>query len=351
MPLPTIAAEAQRSSTPARPSAIRIHDLSKRFAVRRRWVDALRRPRDRHYTAALDQVSLEVGEGEIVGLLGVNGAGKTTLLKILSTLITPDTGTAEVGGFDVVRAAPNVRRLLAPVTADERSLDWRLNARENLRFFAALHGLRGASLPSRINEVLALVELADTGHKLVGAFSTGMRQRLMVARALCARPRVLLLDEPTRSLDPLAARAFRTFLRAVVARVHGCSILLATHNADEALELCDRVAVLHRGRLLAVGTPTNLAAQFGDQRYRIWTRTPQHRAFSRLRLAQSPVPDVVQDAHVLEITLPAGTDAAGEVLKALLRDGAHVSRFEKIQPSLADLIERIVDPSAVRVHA
>ena len=175
--------------------------------------------------------------------LGENGAGKTTLFKILATLVIPDEGTATISGYDVLESPARVREVLAPVIADERSLHWRLSARENMRLFASLHGLRGAEATRRIEELLALVNLVEATDRQVSGFSSGMKQRLLVARTLLARPSVLLLDEPTRSLDPISARSFRRFLREDVALAQGCTVLLATHNAEEAFELCDRVGV------------------------------------------------------------------------------------------------------------
>lgn len=326
--------------------AVHVEMLSKRFRVRRRIVDAVRAPRDRRYTTALDRVTFSAAQGEIVGFLGANGAGKTTLLKMLSTLVVPDSGSATVMGFDLVAQPAQVRGVLAPVAADERSLDWRLPARENLRFFGALLGLRGRQLQDRIDEVLAGVGLEDAGSKLVGAFSSGMRQRLLIARALLSRARVLLLDEPTRSLDPLAARAFRSFLRREVVDREGCTVLLATHDPDEALELCDRVAVLHHGQLLAAGTPLELTRAFTTERYRLWTRTPDNREMWRIlgRCAAEPVRswDEHEGLTLVEFDLPANFLDSGQVIATLVAGGAHVARFEKVQLKLPDLMERVM---------
>ena len=175
-----------------------------------------------------------------------------------------------------------VRSVLAPVIADERSLYWRLTAYENLELFAKLQGMRGAAVHARVNDVLDVVGLGDTAEKIVAAFSSGMKQRLLIARALVAQPRVLLLDEPTRSLDPISARGFRAFLREEISGRQGCTVLLATHSADEVLELCTRVAVLDHGRLLATGTTTSLARELGEERYALFTRDANHPALAAL---------------------------------------------------------------------
>jgi ABC-2 type transport system ATP-binding protein len=324
---------------------VSLRQLTKRFPVRRGWRQLFRN-RGPTYMEAVRDVSFEVGAGEFFGLLGPNGAGKTTLFKMLSTLIAPDHGTATIAGYDLRREAGRVRSVLTPVIADERSLNWRVSARENLRFYAHLYGLGGPALRKRVDELLRIVELADTREKMVGTFSSGMKQRLLLARALLARPRVMLLDEPTRSLDPISARRFRRFLRTEIGGVHGCTILLATHNAEEALELCDRLAVLDRGRLIAVGSPGELAQGLGEERYQVWTPTPEHESFAILS-AQRVITDVVRTAkadgwYVVELNIAGGDEMAVEVVSALVRLGAQVARVEKARVALADLLEKLV---------
>ena len=337
-------------TTPGGGEAVSIDGLSKTFTVRRTWAETLRRPFDRPQQVALDDVSLHVRPGEFFGLLGPNGAGKTTLFKTLAGLILPDRGSARVGDLDVVRDRGRVGQILTPVIPDERSLYWRLSARENLRLFASLQKLSGGEAEARVGELLDAVGLSDTGHKMAGQFSSGMKQRLLIARALLARPRILLLDEPTRSLDPLSAKTFRTFLRDEVADAQGVTILLATHIAEEALELCDRLAVLHKGRLRAVGSVDELRAQVGDDRYRALVRAPGGDDPTDLlrdldpAVATSPGDD---EAHApgwwwAEVDVPGDAGAAAAVLAQIHARGLEVGRFERMPMTLADLIERIV---------
>jgi ABC-2 type transport system ATP-binding protein len=296
---------------------------------------------------ALTDVTWDVRSGEFFGLLGENGAGKTTLFKILATLVVPDAGEAIVNGLDVVRSPSRVREILAPVIADERSLNWRLSARENLRLFAALHSLRGAAAERRIDELLALVKLVEAADRAVSGFSSGMKQRLLVARTLLSRPSVLLLDEPTRSLDPISAREFRRFLREDVALAQGCTVLLATHNAEEAFELCDRVGVLHRGRLIAVGPTSALAREVGEDRFALWIR-PAHKAAIDALVARGLISDAkISDAEEVgwsrvECDLDGGLDGAADVLAYLGSVGIQVGRCEPVKLSLADLLERVL---------
>jgi ABC-2 type transport system ATP-binding protein len=198
---------------------------------------------------ALQNVSLTVSRGEIVGLLGTNGAGKTTLLKTLATLVLPTAGQVTIDGWDLVRDAERVKDVVSLMTGDERSFYWRLTGRQNLEFFAAFQGLNPEDTTTRIEELQEQLELEALDRRF-GLYSTGMRQRVALARALLRRPSILLLDEPTRSLDPLARRRFYQFLRDTLVKALGCSILLSTHSFDEAESLCDRIAVLHRGVML-----------------------------------------------------------------------------------------------------
>ena len=327
-------------------SAVVLTGLTKSFTRQRGWRAVVTR-QARELVRALSDVSCEVRSGEFFGLLGENGAGKTTLFKILATLVTPDAGSATVAGLDVQREPGRVREILAPVIADERSLNWRLSARENMRLFASLHGLRGPEAVRRIDELLVLVNLVEAADRLVNGFSSGMKQRLLVARTLLARPKVLLLDEPTRSLDPISARAFRRFLRDEIAVAQGCTVLLATHNAEEAFELCDRVGVLHRGQLVAVGTTSELAREVGENRFALWVRPADQQAIDTLAAR-----GVIRDAKSfstdeqgwsrIECDLRGGAEGAAEALTYLTHAGVRVSRCEPVKLSLADLLERVL---------
>jgi ABC-2 type transport system ATP-binding protein len=337
------------SATRSRTPAIEIRRLSKRYPVQRRWAEVLRRPLDRPTVPAIVDLTLEVGEGSFFGLLGPNGAGKTTLFKILSSLVLPDVGEVRVAGFDVVKEAAAVRQVLAPVIADERSLNWRLSARENLRTFAALHGLKGATLHRRIEEVLETVELTDTGEKLAGQFSSGMRQRLLIARAVLSRPRILLLDEPTRSLDPVAAARFRRFLRDELTIKHGCTVLLATHNAEEALELCERVGVLHRGRMLRMGTPQQLEAEFRDEDYRLWVRASDLTSLTAFAGRYSEAAPAVIETEgewvIVQVRLRGGPERIAALIQELSSKRIGISRIEPLRLTVAELIERVIQRS------
>jgi ABC-2 type transport system ATP-binding protein len=210
---------------------------------------------------ALRGVDLQVAPGEVVGLVGPNGAGKTTLIKIIATLLEPTAGRVNVAGHDVRHDPLGVRRQLGLVLADDRSLYWRLTGRQNLEFFAAMHGLRRADARARVDELLERVGLADRD-KLVFGYSSGMRSRLSIARALLARPRVLVLDEPTRALDPVACADVARLLREAAA--DGVAVLLSSHRVDEIETVCDRITVVLSGTVRFTGTAAELA---GEERF------------------------------------------------------------------------------------
>jgi ABC-2 type transport system ATP-binding protein len=201
-------------------------------------------------------VDLCVEEGELFGLIGPNGAGKTTLVKLLCTLILPTSGGARIAGHDVSEDRA-IKAAVGLVVTDERSFYWRLSARRNLLFFAALHGLTGRDAAERVEAVLGLVDMLGPADQRFSTYSTGMRQRLAIARALLHRPRVLFMDEPTRSLDPGATRRLHNLVRALVAE-QGVTVFLTTHDLTEAETLCSRVAVMHRGRIRVSASPDQL---------------------------------------------------------------------------------------------
>ncbi len=207
---------------------------------------------------ALDGVDLTVPHGELFGLLGPNGAGKTTLIKILATLLLPTGGSASVEGFDVVTQAERIRRVISMVSGGETSGYGLLTVEENLWMFARFYGLETKVARQRIGEMLAVVGLADRPRTKIGDLSTGLRQKMNFIRGFISDPDVIFLDEPTLGLDVGAARQVRAFIKRWMAEHPGRTILLTTHYMAEADELCDRLAIIDKGKLLALDTPTDL---------------------------------------------------------------------------------------------
>jgi ABC-2 type transport system ATP-binding protein len=234
--------------------------LVKRYPVFRGFRELVRHPFGRRTVTALDGLDLAVDRGRVFCLLGPNGAGKTTLLKVLATLVLPDGGRALVEGHDVAREPARAKSRVGFAVGDERSFYWRLTGRQNLEFFAALYGLRGEARDRRVGELLRLAGLEAAADLRFNGYSTGMRQMLGFARALLADASILLVDEPTRSLDPQAADRVRSFLCGELAQRQGKTVLWATHDLAEAADCADDLAVISRGRIRLNGPAAALAS-------------------------------------------------------------------------------------------
>ncbi len=200
-----------------------------------------------------------MNKGEILGLLGPNGAGKTTLIKILSTLVTPDQGSGSIAGLSLETESLAIRNKIGMVSTNDRTFYWRLTGRENLDFFATLYNLHGTTKSRRITEALELTNMEDKADSRFMSFSAGQKQRLAIARAMLSDPEILLLDEATSSLDPIATRKLITFTKETLAKTEHKTIIWCTHNLREAEEICDRVAILHEGQVLHIGTLQSIA--------------------------------------------------------------------------------------------
>jgi ABC-2 type transport system ATP-binding protein len=253
--------ESMERQTPERRIAVSINQLSKTYPIPLARLKRFFRRSIKPPVEALRDVSFDVHAGEIFGLIGRNGAGKTTLTKIVATLVQPTSGTVTVNGFDSVRDEERVRAQIGLATAEERSFYWRLTAQQNLMFFARLYGLSDAAARRRISELIARFELEEVARRRFGELSTGNKQRLAFARAMLASPPVLLLDEPTRSLDPLAAANMRALINELSHADPPVSILLTSHNLAEVEELCERVGIISRGKIRALDTPQALRAR------------------------------------------------------------------------------------------
>ncbi len=237
------------------PPAIELHNISKSFTERNWKTFFFRKP---IAVRALNNISLTVNKGEILGLLGPNGAGKTTLIKILSTLVTPDKGTGSIAGLSLEDDSLAIRKKIGLVSTNDRTFYWRLTGRENLNFFATLYNLYGTNKSRRITEALELTDMKDKADSRFMAFSAGQKQRLAIARAMLSDPEILLLDEATTSLDPIASRKLLRFTKETLAERKHKTIIWCTHNLHEAEEICDCVTILNRGKVIYNGTLQDL---------------------------------------------------------------------------------------------
>jgi ABC-2 type transport system ATP-binding protein len=324
--------------------AVEGRGLAKTFVKKRTVPELLKHPfRRAGRIRALESVDLQVREGEIFGLLGPNGAGKTTLLKILSCLVLPDEGEARVGGVDV-RNAERVKPRIGLVNSDERSFYWRLSGRENLRFFATLYDVAPRDRESRIEELLEKVQMADAGDRRFADYSSGMKQRLAVARALLHDPPILFMDEPTRSLDPASSLALRGFIDGELRRRDGKTILLATHNLREAEALCDRLAILVGGRIREVGSVSQVRRWgLSERLLRVEVeRWPPGTAGPFRAVSDEPA-----DGSGRRVVLSLHEGASlNDVLTGLIGAGVVLRSCDRVEPDLEEAFSRILGADA-----
>jgi ABC-2 type transport system ATP-binding protein len=306
---------------------IETHDLSKTYERPSGWRRATR-PQP---TTAVQPITLSVQPGELFGLLGPNGAGKTTLVKMLCTLISPSSGTAVVGGHPLSESG-KIRATIGLVVSDERSFYWRLSARQNLAFFAAMYGLHGHTASQRIDQVLHHVALHHAAERRFSDFSSGMRQRLAIARALLHQPTILFLDEPSRSLDPTATAQLHTLIQQLQAEQQ-MTIFLITHDLLEAEKLCSRVALMHQGRIQTIGSPHILREQLRPQRtYHILLDT----AVPTPLIAQLPYL-TIPEPHTLTFTAAEHDGRLTAVLHHLQQAQLPIRHIESSLPTLEDV--------------
>lgn len=291
---------------------------------------------------ALDGVDLAIQKGELFGLLGPNGAGKTTLTRILSTVLLPTSGTAHVFGLDVVSQAREIRPRIGIVFGGDRGLYWRLSGRDNLEYFATLYGISADRTKKRIDELLEMVGLSDRANERVEGYSRGMKQRLHIARGMLHDPELLFLDEPTVGLDPVAAREQRKVIRDLNSA--GKTIFLTSHYMFEMDELCDRVAVLNKGRIITMDTPSALKRIVADlEVVEIECFGVSETCIENLRRHPAVAAvnvELLDQTQLLQIQAPAGAELVQEFMKLL--NEVQVKKVVTRQPTLEDAYVKLV---------
>jgi ABC-2 type transport system ATP-binding protein len=299
------------------------------------WLTRVKRigePRGRQ--TVLHDIDLEVRRGEVFGLLGPNGAGKTTLLKMLATLLLPDRGEIFVAGVDVLADPMGAKRHIGLCTSEERSFYYRLSARENLEFFGILSGVAQRAVRERVCEVAADVDIEYALDQPFSTFSTGMRQRLAVARAMLSNPDVLIFDEPTRAVDPVHAEEIHRLMRDKLAGEFKKTIMVSTNVLEEAWSICDRVAILSGGQIVALGPPEELSARFAERsRYAI-SLDRYEPAFAEKLRALDGVAAVDVEEKGAEIDMIIEIELRGRNLTSLLGtlagNGVAIKRFRQL---------------------
>jgi len=290
---------------------------------------------------AVDSISFNVKKGEIFGLLGPNGAGKSTTLRVLSTLTRPTKGTATIGGYDIVKDDTEVRKLIG-IVSEKMIMYNRLTARENLIFFGSLFNLPKNILNRRIDELLELVQLTQWKNAQVGTFSTGMRQRMNVIRALLNMPQVLFLDEPTLGLDPQSSVEIREFIKKLN-REDGTSIIVTTHMMVDADLLCDRIGIMDHAKIVALDTSTNLKKTISGAdttilKLEIGNLSPQ--IIEAIRACKC-VDAVSQENSTHLRIICHGQEAFDSVIDGVRAAEGKINSMENLQPTLEDVFLHI----------
>lgn len=291
---------------------------------------------------AVDHLNLSIYKNELFGLLGPNGAGKTTLVKLLCTLLVPDEGTAEVMGYDIVKEPEKVRQRVGVVLGGERGLYWRLTAKENLWFFSQLYNIPGSKARETIDNLLEKVGLSEWSHQRVETFSKGMKQRLHLARGLLNDPDVLLLDEPTLGLDPVAAREMRKLILKI-SKNEGKTILLTTHNMYEASELSDRVAIIDLGEIIALDAPDQLRQKMSKGVIKVDILQPPPKIEKVLQIdgivKQAVINKIDSQNDTISMRIiTTGTDEAPVILAdTIIKAGGKIVSLATETPTLEDV--------------
>ncbi len=318
-------------------SAIETRDLVREYRTKRSPQKQKTAP-----VVALGGVSLTLPQGELFGLLGPNGAGKTTLIKVLVTLLLPTAGTAKVLGPDVVGQAQQIRERISMVSGGEHSGYGILTVREQLWMFSQFYGLPSKPALARIDELLQVVGLYEERNRRTSALSTGMRQKMNLVRGLLPDPEVLFLDEPTVGLDVTAARDIRAYIKEWIRMKPGRTILLTTHYMHEAEELCDRVAIIHKGQIIASDAPAALKRRAsGGTYFLLTTETLDGISLAGLPGVQRADTRALDGRMELQLHLAEDGAIAG-VVKVLADSNRRIFSLQKIEPTLEEVFVQLV---------
>jgi len=316
------------------------------FAVETRALTRTFRQKKRaEVLVALDQVNLSIREGELFGLLGPNGAGKTTLIKILATLLLPTSGQAWVGGHDVTTGAQRIRELINMVSGGETSGYGLLTVRENLWMFSQFYGMPSAVAKPKIEELLVKLGLDDRAAAKVRTLSTGERQKMNVIRGFVTDPKIIFLDEPTLGLDVSASRVIRKFIVDWLREGNGRTVLLTTHYMMEADELCDRLAIIDRGRIIACDTPLNLKRQIrASTTFELEvTLLARKDRFRGIPGVSNYVPtDLPEEGRTRLRFILEDESPVSDILTEVHRQGSAILSLRKTEPTLEDVFIALV---------
>ncbi len=286
-------------------------------------------------TRAVNDLSFSVEEGEVFGFLGHNGAGKTTTIRLLNGVLEPTSGRAQVLGLSPYSQGEELRQQTGVLT-ETPALDERLTAVQNLSIFADLYGVPRHEVKKRVDDMLGQFDLADRAGEKVGGYSKGMKQRLAIARAFLHRPRLIFLDEPTSSLDPISSRGVHDMIRHI-SQEQGATVFLCTHNLLEAQRLCKRVAVLEKGHLVAIGTPHELGAQVGMAlRYQLEVSEATRQTAQSVLSGVAGISDITHDNHHITFSIPH-RETVADMMTMLINHGVRVYSLVAQEATLEDI--------------
>ena len=331
------------------PVAIETINLGKKYPVLKSYRDVFLRPFKKKEVSALDNVTIQVNKGEIFGLLGPNGAGKTTLLKILSTLVLPGSGDAFVAGFNVKKDGRQIRKSIGYVISEERSFYWRLTGRQNLIFFAKLNNIPSSEAEQQIKRLLDFMDLEDNADKMFKDYSTGMRQKLAIARGLLTEPKIIFMDESTNGLDPVSSHNLKLLIKEKLVEKEGKTVLFATHNLQDAEELCSRLAIIQNGRVKLTGTMDEIRVQFSaGKKYTLILKNGSSDLLQRIQ-QMNPINKIIplsnksSDSVHIDVEVNENGDSINRLIKEIISSGGELLSLHEKEPSLGELFPKIVD--------
>jgi len=298
---------------------------------------------------AVDNINFDVKKGEIFGFLGPNGAGKTTTIKMISTLLRPTSGTIIVNGENVVENPIKALTNIGTVSAGERSTYWKLTGRENLEYFAAMHGITGKKAREKTDYLLKRLELDKRADETVEKYSTGMKQRVALAKALIAEPNILILDEPTSGLDPQSARNLREIILEI--KEEGRTIFLTTHYMEEADQLSDRIGIIDHGKIIALDTPQNLKNNLNktniiNLELDNWTEDvlEKIKEIPAIENVTSKFNENTQNFEV-KVHVSNGSETVSNLITSTISSGIKIINFRVEEPTLEDVFINLTGKS------
>ncbi len=329
--------------------AIEVNQLKKDFKIKKKTRFWKKKSVKEEKFVAVDEISFNVQKGEIFGFLGPNGAGKTTTIKMISTLLIPTSGNIKVNGVDVVEKPNEVLKNLGTVLSGERSTYWKLTGRENLEYFAAMNGIKGKEAEEKINYLLNRFNLEKRADETVEKYSTGMKQRVALAKALIANPKILILDEPTSGLDPQSARNLRELILEI--KEEGRTILLTTHYMEEADQLSDRIAIIDHGKIIAMDTPENLKNDLEDTNAILlelnnWNENilNEIKTMPKVKNVNSKFKEDIERWEV-KVHMKNGTNGVNDLISVVSNTNTKIMNFKVEEPTLEDVFINLTGKS------